>query len=376
MNAHSGPRTIAALLSLAAILIVTVVGSSSSLAQALQPQPDLTIDATIRKQVIEGVLKSLNDYYVFPEVAKKMEEAIRERLQKGEYDQVTSAAQLARTLTGHLQGVSRDRHLGVRYSHDPIVAEGQRQAPNPEEMERARYQSALRNFGFERVERLQGNIGYLELRGFGPGDWAGDTAAAAMAFLANTDALIIDLRNNGGGGPDIIILLSSYLFGGEPVHLMDTYWREGDQTIQRWTMPYVSGKRYVNKDVYILTSKRTFSAAESFAYGLQSVKRARVVGETTGGGAHPGGMRRINEHFAVFMPNGRAINPVTKTNWEGVGVKPDIAVPAEQALKTAHLTAVSKLMENPKDSERKEQLKSVADSLQRELAEVKKGKEK
>jgi C-terminal processing protease CtpA/Prc len=366
MNTHGIEKRKSPFFYLLALLLASLLTAPSNLAQTGQ-QPDITMDAATRKEVIEGLLKNLNEYYVFADVAKKMGQAIRQRLQRGEYEQVTSAAELAKTLTAHLQEVSRDGHLNVRYSRDRIPAEGGRQEPGPEELERARYQGALRNFGFEKVERLPGNVGYMDVRGFGPGEWAGDTAVAAMAFLANTDALIIDLRNNGGGGPDIIVLLSSYLFGGEPVHLMDTFWREGDQTIQRWTMPYIPGKRYLNKDVYVLTSNRTISAAESFTYGLQSVKRAIVVGETTRGGAHPGAMRRINDHFAVFLPNGRAINPVTKTNWEGVGVKPDINVSAEQALKTAHLTAISKLVESTKDAERKGQLKSLAETLKKEL---------
>jgi C-terminal processing protease CtpA/Prc len=200
------------------------------------------------------------------------------------------------------------------------------------------------NAGFVKIERLPGNVGYLELHGFMPG--AEEPAAAAMNFLAGTDALIIDLRNNRGGGPQAVTLLCSYFFDEKPVHLNSLFWRKDNRTDDFWTLKSVAGKRYLGKDIYILTSKRTFSAAEEFAYDLQCLKRATLVGETTGGGAHPGGMAPLGEHFMAFIPMGRAINPITKTNWEGKGVKPDIAVPADKALETAHQRAIEQLLKN------------------------------
>ena len=199
------------------------------------------------------------------------------------------------------------------------------------------------NFGFEKAERLEGNVGYLELRMFMPAELGGETAAAAMNLLANTDALIIDVRKNGGGEPSMVALVSSYLFGPEPVHLNDLYFRPDDSTHQWWTLPHVPGLRYEGKPVYVLTSKRTFSAAEEFTYNLKCLKRATIVGETTGGGAHPGGIEKVHEHFGVFVPSGRAINPITKTNWEGTGVAPDVPVAADRALPTAHLAALRQI---------------------------------
>ncbi|HVG22500.1 MAG TPA: S41 family peptidase [Blastocatellia bacterium] len=358
---------------LAALVAAVLLGPLTGSAQGPGGQPDMTIDAAARAAVIEGALKNLNDYYVFPEMAKKMDQAIRERMQKNEYDQITSARTLSQKLTEHLQEVSHDKHLRVGYSAEVIPVRSDNEEPSAEERER--YVGFLRtiNFGFEKIERLPGNVGYLDLRGFVPAQYGAETVVAAMNFLANTDALVIDLRRNGGGDPAMVALISSYLFGSEPVHLNDLYWREGDTTRQWWTLPYVPGKRYGDKkDVYVLTSKRTFSAAEEFTYNLKNLKRATIVGETTGGGAHPGGTRRINEHFQIWVPSGRAINPYSKTNWEGAGVKPDVETPADQALKVAHIAAMNKVLEKVADPERKQAIKGAVENVQKELDEMKK----
>jgi C-terminal processing protease CtpA/Prc len=335
-------------------------------------QPDMKIDAATRTQVIETLVKNLNDSYVFPDVAKQMGEAVRGRLQKGEYDQMTGASAFAKALTEHLQAVSHDKHLRVRYSNEAIPAQSSnRREPSPEERQNMlRYYGTV-NYGFEKIERMAGNIGYLDLRGFAVADMAGDTLAAAMNFVGNTEALIIDLRQNGGGDPAMVTLLCSYLFGQEPVHINDLYWREGNRTEEFWTKKSVPGKRYEGKDVYVLTSNRTFSGGEEFAYDMKNLKRATLVGETTGGGANPGGPVRLTEHFDVFIPAGRAISPITKTNWEGTGVKPDVEVPKELALKTAYLMALNKLAEKATDDRAKGEYKHLIEESRKELDQMK-----
>jgi len=344
--------------------------TGASQASNSRPAPeDMTIDAKTRGEVIEGAIKHLNDSYVFPDIAKQMEKALRDRAEKKEYDGVTSARSFAELLTNHLREVSRDKHLRVVFRPEVIPVRNPDAVPSPEDVQRFRDSMRAANWGFEKVERLEGNIGYLDLRGFYDADSGGDTVAAAMNFLSGTDALIIDLRNNGGGSPAMVALISSYLFEGEPVHLNDIYWRPDNSTHQWWTLPYVPGKRYGKKDVYVLTSNRTFSAAEEFTYNLKNLKRATIVGETTGGGAHPGGPRRINDHFMIGVPSGRAINPITKTNWEGSGVKPDVEAPAAGALKAAHLLALKKSMEARSDPAQKARLKQAIASLEKETGD-------
>ncbi len=345
-------------------LIGALLSTPPLQAQKISPQPDRTIDAPERAAVIDATIRRIEEAYVFPDVATRLAATVRARVARKEYDGITSAASLARTLTSHLQDASHDKHLSVVY--DAAGIPEQHGEPPPDEHTRAVARMRWLNFGFERVERLPGNVGYLDLRGFSGLPEAGETGVAAMNFLANSDALIVDLRQNGGGSASMIGLISSYLFD-DAVHLNDFYMRESNETRQFWTQPHVQGQRFGSrKPVYVLTSSRTFSAAEEFAYNLKVLKRATIVGEVTGGGAHPGDLRRVNAHFAVFVPAGRAINPVTKTDWEGTGVVPDIGTDAALALETAHVDALTTLVAHATDTRRKELLeRALADARNR-----------
>lgn len=308
-----------------------------------QPSDRTALTRAEREGALDTLLHALAETYVFPENAARMVVGIRKRAAHNEYDSVADPEALARRWTEDLQEFSRDKHLRVRYSPEKLPPEGT-DGPSEEEREGFRRMAAARNGEFVRVERLDGNVGCIRLDAFLPAGIAGETAAAAMTFLADTDALVFDLRHNRGGDPTMIALITSYLFGPEPVHLNDLYWRPTDSTQQFWTQPHVPGRRFgPEKPVTVLTSARTFSGAEEFCYNLQALKRATVVGETTAGGAHPGGTVHLSDHLCAFIPTGRAINPITGTNWEGTGVEPDVKVPADDALRVAHILALERL---------------------------------
>ena len=300
----------------------------------------MQIDAAGRGRVIDGAISNLNEYFVFPETAKKMEAALREHQKKGDYDGITDAEALAERITKDLREVSHDKHLGVNFV--PKAPPQGQPARTPEGDARMRAQLERDNCFFEKAERLPPNVGYLKFNAFPDPAVCGATATAAMNFLGNVDAIIFDLRDNGGGDPKMIALLSSYLFS-EPTHLNDLYNRTENSTTQYWTLPYVPGKRLTGKPVFVLTSKRTFSGAEEFSYNLKNLKRATIIGETTGGGAHPVSGHRIDDHFMIGVPFARAINPISKTNWEGAGVEPDVKVPAAQALEVAKKMAAEQV---------------------------------
>lgn len=302
---------------------------------------DVKLDAAMRSRVVEGVANKLNEYYVFPEKAKQMAEAVTARQKKGEYDAVTDGETFATMLTDHLREVSKDKHLRVNFN--PFVAP-ERPAPaeaKPGIPDQMRAQMERINCGFERVEHMAPNLGYVKFNMFANPEVCGPTATAAMNFVGNVDAIIFDLRDNGGGDPKMVAFVSSYLFD-ERTHLNDLYNRQEDKTTEYWTQD-VPGKRLAGKPVFVLTSKRTFSGAEEFSYNLQNLKRATIVGETTGGGAHPVSGHKIDDHFGIGVPFARAINPVSKSNWEGTGVEPDVPAPAGEALDVAKKMAAEAL---------------------------------
>lgn len=245
---------------------------------------EFSLVADQREALLDAVIDTLNQY-VFPEIADKVQRAIQRHRQEDGYQDCAEATSLAHLLTQQMQDLSGDRQLKVHFSPQPLPHLSPTALPTPQELEAEKHLSSLRNFDINRVERLRGNIGYLELYGFEPPEFAGDTLAAAMTFLAHTQALIIDLRHNRGGSPGMVALLCSYLLPAYPaVHLNDVYWRPDETTHQWWTVSHVPAPRYEHPPVYILTSQATFSAAEEFAYNLQVLKRAVVIGEHTSGG--------------------------------------------------------------------------------------------
>lgn len=296
------------------------------------------------KNTVESLSDLLLDYYIFPTTAETIKTVLLEKLIEGDFYKAESGLALSEKITGYMRDISNDIHLSLLFSEKPLPL----QLHDSNADEDIKLHQKLNNFGFERVERLPGNIGYLVLNEFVYPELAGETAAHAMSFLANTDGLIIDLRNNHGGSSFMATLIASYLLDGSiPVHLNDIYWRFYDITQSFWSLPFVPGKRFGSeKPVYLLTSHITCSGAEEFAYSLQAIKRVKIVGEKTRGGANPGGIHRINEHFQVFIANGRAINPITKDNWEGTGVLPDVETNSEEAFEKAYKMLLHMLLQH------------------------------
>lgn len=338
----------------AAVLVVMVAVPVT----AQTATPDFTITAQERKETIESALARLKEAYVYPEKAAEMEKAVRQRMAAGEYDAITSGKALAAKLTDDLRAVSHDKHLSVKANAEGVPDFGSDAASA--EKKAKMLENGLRvNFGFEKVERLQGNVGYIDIRGFMAPELAAATGAAAMNFVAHTDALIVDLRKNSGGDGATVAFLISYLFD-EQTRLDDIYTRKDNSTQQWWTLPYVPGPTFGGKKpVYVLTSAKTFSAGEAFAYDLKSLKRATIIGETTGGGAHPVELFKASRRFAIGVPFARAINPITKTNWEGTGVTPDVALPADQAFDRAYAMALESIVATTENPQLKMQLQNL-----------------
>jgi Peptidase family S41/N-terminal domain of Peptidase_S41 in eukaryotic IRBP len=296
--------------------------------------PELASEPVPPREIVQTAIAILRSRYVFPDRAAEAAAEIEARLAAGEYDDL-GEPELAERLTSQLYTVCADKHLRVR-AHP----ERARSQPEPVDRNKSRQETRmigrLDNFGIHRVQRLEGNVGYIDLHRVALPQNAGTSIAAAMELVSGTYALIIDLRQNGGGSPDGVVFWCSYLFDGPGTHFSDIFEGETGETRQFWSVSYVPGSRYVDKPVYLLTSHKTFSGGEDFCYTLQALGRAQLIGETTGGGAHPTGMRPLSPTMAISVPFARSVNPITGTNWEGTGVVPDIPVAAEEAYDVAY----------------------------------------
>jgi len=297
-----------------------------------QDNKSIYIDKKERKNIVHRIAQLLNEKYVLPEIGKQCGEQLKARLKAGDYDQITDAKEFADVLTKDLQQFSKDKHNRVRVIEvNKVIKEADDPLREP-----FRLLKLMQNehFGFQRLDWIEGNIGYLDLRRFTPLSVAKDMAIGAMHFLSNTNAIIIDLRENPGGMPDMIQFLSNYFFE-HPTQLTGLYVREDDFINETWTSEKIEGKRMTNVPLFLLTSRKSFSAAEAFAYDMKARGRATIIGDPTRGGAHNVDLFKIDNRYEIYLSTGRAINPVTGANWEGVGVIPDILVPAEVALDTA-----------------------------------------
>lgn len=289
---------------------------------------------------VNEVIRRLEAHYVFPAVAAKLADVLRGRLESGAYADADDAG-FATLVTADLQSVNGDPHLRLRHHADPVADDGDA-AMNSEDF---RIEAELEGFGIAAVRRLPGNVGYLDTTMLYPAELAGPAISAAMTLLATTDALLLDVRRNRGGSPGTSALLQTYLVD-EQVHYLDIYEREGDKTTQMWTLPYVPGPRFGGtKPIWVLTGPRTFSGGEDLAFSLQQQGRAKTVGEATRGGAHPREQYKVDTYLDVTVSIARSLHPETGENWEGVGVRPDLPVAAEQAFDTAYALALKQVLE-------------------------------
>ena len=311
-----------------------------------QPAPK-ELSAEQKGEIIEAVAAKLARNYIFRDTARKYGEYLKSRLKSGAYSQVFLAHVFADSLKADLYKVYRDKHLSVMFNPNMEQAlsniENAPPPPGPNKHATNPVMEKKMNAGFKNVHLRPGNIGYVRWDNFSPPTVVNKSVVdQAFGFLSGAEAIIIDLRYNGGGTPAMVQYICNYLFD-QPTHLNSIYERDKDTTVHFWTSPLTPNLSQV--PVYVLTSQNTFSGAEEFSYNLKSLKRATIIGERTKGGAHPVRPFAAAHGIVVNIPYARAINPITKTNWEGSGVSPDISVPAYQAYDVAYVKALEQLVE-------------------------------
>jgi C-terminal processing protease CtpA/Prc len=301
-------------------------------------------DSRSRDRVIASIESQLKNTYIDLPIAERMNAALTAHQRAGDYDGITDRYSFAFRLTKDLQAVSQDRHLRVEFA--PFPQQAMQTEPSAAKVAIERAQALRDNCAFKEVKILPNNIGYIKFDAFRNPDLCAHAASAAIASVAHCSALIVDMRENGGGYSAMVNYIATYFFN-KPTHLTDIYTRKNDNTQQHWTLPAVPGERLATQPIYVLTSKDTFSAAEEFSYDLQAQKRALVIGEATGGGAHPIHSYPLTDSLIIYVPESRPINPITHTDWEGKGVIPDISVSAIDALSVAETLATQKIQGKP-----------------------------
>lgn len=329
--------------------------------QSSTQNQDKAVDSKI---LIDSLTNALTRIYIFPEKSKLMGDHLKDQLKKGTYKNISDPKLLAERISSDIQSVHRDGHLRIHY--DPEFSVRIQKTPQlelPPDRQEEVNKAKAENFSFKKLEILNGNIGYVQFHGFiGFIEEAKPTITASFRFLSNTNAIIIDLRKNGGGSPWMVEQIASYFYQ-ERTRLNDIYERRNNKTMEFYAEPEAAENMKLSMPIYILTSKNTFSAAEDFTYAMQVNKRAVIVGETTGGGAHPTGPVDIGQGFVVDIPFARSINHITKTDWEGTGVIPDVSVPAEQALVAAQKLALETQLLNAKTPAQKKQMAWLISAL-------------
>jgi len=338
---------------------------------------EMKMDSKTKKAVIESVNRLISERYVIRDIAQQLADHLNKRFENGSYDTLHSPSEFARALSVDLRESSNDSHFYIEYNPDRAMLVIAEKSQSPEDVEKANKAMAekerLNNFGFKKVEILTGNVGYLDLDFFSNPDYAGATAVASMNFLANSDAVIIDLRDTPGGEPTMVQMLSSYFVRGTDqgrTHLNTLEQVYDGKVEQYWTIPYVPGKRMYDTDLYILTDRYTGSGAEEFTSNMKALDRAMIIGETTAGSGHNVDFEVIQESFVMHLPVRRPVNPITGTGWEGKGIEPHISVPGKQALDKAYLMALEKIIGKALHADQKFRINWAIDGARARLEPV------
>jgi C-terminal processing protease CtpA/Prc len=290
--------------------------------------------------VLSDITEKVKTYYVDPEAYKKVDSLFQSESKSESFIQLNKKY-FAALLTQKLRTVIKDKHFFIKYLENytpekPINEKEREKSDN--------FHNSLENFGFEQVQRLKGNIGYINFKGFATVESSKKIVAATMDFVANTNSLIVDLRENAGGDNEMLLLFCSYFFD-QKTELYTTYFRNTNKTVHNSTQSKVPGQKYLRKKIYILTSENTFSAAEGLAYFLQQYKLAEIIGEKTAGAANPVEHFIIQNQYLLLVPAGKITASVNHKNWEHKGIIPDQEVKAENALQTAHAKALKNILQ-------------------------------
>jgi hypothetical protein len=333
--------------------------------QSYSQDKKTTLLPSDQKEIIEKLNKILSERYVFEETAAKIVGTLKTNLEAGKYQTQNEAQSFAGAINKDMSEIANDKHLMLEYNPG-FASELQDKIDNPEKYDKQRSaQLQKNNYGFREMKLTPENIGYLRFNSFPDLKYSQGSIEASMEFLKNADVLIIDLTSNGGGRPETVQLMCSYFFDSKP-RLLNSL-KSKTEKKDYYTLRDINGKRMIKQPVFILVGSNTFSAAEEFAYNMQTQKRAILIGETTGGGANDNVFLPLPKGFVVSVSISQAINPITNTNWEGVGVKPDIEVSQSKAYTTALIEAGKKLLETNKNPEEISYLKWKIESLQAEL---------
>ncbi len=341
----------------AAVLAIAVLALGG---QPAGQQPAAGMTRALIREAVETIASVVEREYFDPEVARRTAASVRARLSQGLYDRAATVDALATLVTRDLFDATKDKHLAVT-----VLADREPRAAALSIEDTREVRGRRDNFDVRRVEILPGNIGYLDLTSFYRLEEAGGTIAAAMRLLQHADAIVLDLRDNGGGNPDTVALLASYQFNDAALPLFEIIPRSGVGGLRYATAEPAVAERNGTRPAYVLTSEHTFSAGEGFAFILQERRRAEVVGERTAGAANPGRPYPVNSRLEVTVPNGRVRTAIAGGNWEGRGVVPDVSVPASDALRTAQVRALGRLIELAPAGAWQSTLKRRLDALQR-----------